>query len=111
MFNLWFHYLAENGLRLGASFHGRTTYVTTRAKGGGLFDDNVDIDNSPLLLASAFASWRVNLDPGWVEAGVRAYNLLNVGFRDSGAIQRADGTEVGGELLGRQIFFFLRGAL
>ncbi|MFC1655059.1 TonB-dependent receptor plug domain-containing protein, partial [Myxococcota bacterium] len=111
LFNLWFHYLAENGLRLGASFHGRTTYVTTRAEQGGLFDDNVDIDNPPLILASAFASWRVNLDSGWVEAGVRAYNLLNLGFRDSGAIQRPDGTEVGGELLGRQIFFFFRGAL
>jgi iron complex outermembrane receptor protein len=109
--NLWFHYLAENGLRLGASFHGRSTYLTTRSEDGSLFGDNIDIDNPPLLLVGAFASWRLNLDPGWVEAGVRAYNLLNVGFRDAMAIRRPDGTEVGGDLLGRQIFVFLRGSI
>jgi outer membrane receptor for ferrienterochelin and colicin len=111
LFNLWFHYLAENGLRLGASFHGRTSFLTTRAENGGLFDDNIDIDSPPLLLASAFASWRWRLGSGWAEAGVRAYNLLNLGFRDSGAITRPDGTEVGGELLGRMIFVFFRGAI
>jgi outer membrane receptor protein involved in Fe transport len=111
LFNLWFHYLAGNGLRLGAALHGRSTYLTTRTEGGGLFGDNVDIDNPPLLMTSAFASWRADLGSGWVEAGVRAYNLLNVGFRDSGAIRRTDGTEVGGELLGRQVFVFLRGAI
>jgi outer membrane receptor for ferrienterochelin and colicin len=111
LFNLWFHYLAENGLRLGASFHGRTTYLTTRVEAGGLFGDNVDIDNRPLLLASAFASWRLDLNSGWIEAGVRAYNMLNIGFRDSEAIRRPDGTEVGGEMIGRRIFFFIRGAV
>jgi iron complex outermembrane receptor protein len=111
MFNLWFHYLAENGLRLGASFHGRTSFITTRAENGGLFDENIDIDSPPLLLASAFASWRWRLGSGWAEAGVRVYNLLNAGFRDSMAIRRTDGTEVGGDLLGRQILVFLRGSL
>ena len=111
MFNLWFQYLAENGLRLGASFHGRTSFVTTRAEKGGLFDNLVDIDSPPLLLASAFASWRVSLGSGWVEGGVRVYNLLNVGFRDTMAIRRPDGTEVGGDLFGRQVLVFLRGSL
>ncbi len=111
LFNLWFHYLAENGLRLGASLHGRASHLTTRVEEGGLFGDNVAIDNPPLFLASAFASWRFRLDSGWVEAGVRAYNLLNVGFRDSMAVWRPDGTEVGGELIGRRIFVFLRGSL
>jgi len=111
LFNLWFHYLAENGLRLGASFHGRTSFITTRAENGGLFDENIDIDCPPLLMAGAFASWRWRLGSGWAEAGVRAYNLLNVGFRDTMAIRRPDGTEVGGDLLGRMIFVFFRGAI
>jgi outer membrane receptor protein involved in Fe transport len=111
MANLWFHYLADNGLRLGASLHGRSDSLTTRAEEGGLFDDNIDIENPPLLLASVFASWHLDLDSGWAEAGVRAYNLLNVGFRDNMAIRRQDGTEVGGDLLGRQIMVFLRGSL
>jgi outer membrane receptor protein involved in Fe transport len=111
MANLWFHYLAENGLRLGASLHGRTGSITTRAEEGGLFDENIDIDNPPLLLAGAFASWRWDLGTNWAEAGVRAYNLFNVGFRDNMAIRRTDGTEVGGDLLGRQIMVFLRGSI
>jgi len=111
LFNLWFHYLAESGLRLGASLHGRTGFLTTRAENGGLFDENIDIDSPPLLLAGAFASWRWKLGSGWAEAGVRVYNLFNVGFRDSMAIRRPDGTEVGGDLLGRQIFLFLKGSL
>jgi hypothetical protein len=42
---------------------------------------------------------------------VRAYNVLNTGFRDSMAVRRLDDTEVGGELIGRRIFLFLRGAI
>jgi hypothetical protein len=47
----------------------------------------------------------------WAEAGVRAFNLLNTGFRDLPAMTRTDGTEQGGELLGRRIFLFLRGSI
>ena len=44
-------------------------------------------------------------------SAVLAFNVLNTGFRDLQAVTRQDGTEQGGELLGRRIFFFLRGSI
>jgi outer membrane receptor for ferrienterochelin and colicin len=109
--NLWFRYLAGSGLRLGASLHGRSSSATTRLEHGGLFDEYIAVENPALLFPSAFASWRVNIGSGWMEMGLRACNFLNVGFRDNMSITRRDGTEVGGELIGRRIFVFLRGEI
>jgi iron complex outermembrane receptor protein len=109
--NLWFHYLAEGGLRFGAALHGRSSSTTTRLAHGGLFDDYVNIDNPARLFPSAFVSWRARINTGWVELGVRAYNFFHVGFRDNMAVTRRDGSELGGQLIGRRIFVFLRGAI
>jgi outer membrane receptor for ferrienterochelin and colicin len=109
--NLWCYYLTSHGLRLGASLHGRSSSEQSRMENGGLFDRTIALHNPASGFISGFASWRFFMDPGWVELGVRAYNLLNTGFRDNMAITRPDGTEVGGELIGRRIFVFLRGAL
>jgi outer membrane receptor for ferrienterochelin and colicin len=111
MFNLWCYYLTSRGLRVGASLHGRSSSQQSRTEHGGLFDRNIALHNPAIGFIGAFASWRFFADPGWLELGVRAYNLLNVGFRDNMAITRPDGTEVGGEMIGRRIFFFLRGAI
>jgi hypothetical protein len=46
-----------------------------------------------------------------MEAGVRAYNVLNIGFQDTPAITRWDGKPFGGELMGRLILLFLRGSI
>jgi iron complex outermembrane receptor protein len=111
MGNLRFHYLAGNGIRFGAALYGRSASITSRAAHGGLFEETVDIDNPARLVPSAFTSWRAQIDPGWLELGVRISNAFHVGFRDNMAVVRRDGLEVGGQLIGRLIFVFLRGAI
>jgi hypothetical protein len=64
-----------------------------------------------MLFLSAYLGWRVNLDPMWIEAGVRAFNALEVPFRDTPAVTRPDGVLLGGRQIGRQIFVYLRGAI
>jgi hypothetical protein len=63
------------------------------------------------VFVNGFAAWRANISDGFLEFGVRVYNVLNAGFRDNPAVIRFDGTEHGGELLGRRIFLFMRGAI
>jgi iron complex outermembrane receptor protein len=111
LFNFWFHYLFERGLRVGMSLHARTAADFPRQEHGGLFDDIVMIPRKALLLAGGFVSWRVVMGGSRLEAGVRVYNAFNEGFRDNSAVTRIDGSEIGGELIGRMIFVFLRGTI
>jgi iron complex outermembrane receptor protein len=111
MFNLWFHYLPASGLRLGAALHGQSASAFVFPEQGGIFDDYVEMPCPASAFFSAFAAWRFYVGPGWLELGVRAYNLFHQGRRDMSAVYRPDGTEIGGELLGRRIFLFLRGAI
>jgi iron complex outermembrane receptor protein len=111
LFNLWFHYLPASGLRLGAALHGQSSSVTSWLEQGGIFDDYVEISTPTSVFFSCFAAWRLQVGPGWLELGLRAYNLFHQGHRDIVAVYRPDGTEIGGELLGRRIFLFLRGAV
>ena len=78
---------------------------------GGLFDDQVIVHSPPFLMVGGFVAWRVNFSSGWFEGGVRAFNAFHQGFRDTQAVSRPDGIELGGELLGRQIFLFMRGRI
>jgi hypothetical protein len=78
---------------------------------GGFFDGPATIHAPPLLFISGFAAWRIPASPGWIEIGIRAYNLTGVGFRDSPSAMRPDGVEIGGELLGRRLFLFFRGSI
>jgi outer membrane receptor for ferrienterochelin and colicin len=107
LLNLSFRYLTGMGLRLGVSFHGESS-KTQEIFGGGPFETPVEMDLPPFCLINAFISWRVTMSSRWVEAGVRAFNVLHTGFRDRPAILRLDGVEAGGELIGRRIFLFLR---
>jgi iron complex outermembrane receptor protein len=109
--NLSFHYLAGSGLRLGLSVHGASAHDLALPRNGGLFDDMIMVHSPPFAIVSGFISWRVPFDSQWIEMGVRAFNTFHQGFRDTQAVTRSDGTELGGELLGRRIFFFLRGAI
>jgi iron complex outermembrane receptor protein len=108
--NLSFRYLTRMGLRLGATFHAESSR-TQEIFGGGAFEPPVEIDIPTYFFINAFVSWRVALGPRWVEAGVRAFNLTNAGFRDRPAIMRLDGVEAGGELIGRRIFVFVRAGI
>jgi iron complex outermembrane receptor protein len=110
MGNLFCHYLAESGLRLGMSLHAdseREGFIST----GGAFDRRVIVPEPARFFVSGFAAWRFEADPGHVEVGLRAFNFLQIPFRDlPGDAYAAEG-ELGGEVLGRRIFLFVRGAI
>lgn len=109
--NAGFYYLFDCGLRLGASAHFHSARDNTQTENGDLFGDMIVLHNPAHVIYNAFASWRLTTSWGWVEAGLRAFDVFNEGFRDSVAVQRTDGSELGGELIGRRIFLFLRGSL
>ncbi|MFC1654423.1 TonB-dependent receptor plug domain-containing protein [Myxococcota bacterium] len=111
LFNFWFHYLFERGLRVGMAVHARSASEFPRQEHGGLFDEMVSIPRKAICLVSGFVSWQVRWGGSRLEVGVRAFNILDEGFRDNSAVMRRDGTEIGGELIGRMIFVFLRGAI
>jgi outer membrane receptor for ferrienterochelin and colicin len=109
--NLSLHYLQEDGLRCGLSVHGASEHDLAMPENGGLFDDPVLVNSPPFLMVGGFLAWRVTFASGWFEGGVRAYNTFHQGFRDTQAVRRPDGVELGGELIGRQIFLFMRGRI
>jgi hypothetical protein len=111
LLNLAFHYLTAIGLRFGMSAHGQSASKLAFPEQGGLFDDMILIDCPARIFFNGFVSWHLPVGSGEVEAGVRAYNFLHVGFRDTPAITRWDGKLFGGELLGRNIFLFVRGSI
>ena len=79
--NLSFHYLPERGIRLGIGWHftsSRTGYISKRSA----FDPRVPIYQSESWFLSAFVSWRVVVGASPVEVGIRAFNLLDMRFRD-----------------------------
>jgi hypothetical protein len=104
-------HINPRGLRVGAAVHARSAFEDAWNEDGGLFSGYVMVPNPACIFVSAFASWRLDLDSYWIEAGVRAYNLLGAGFRDLTVIRRFDGVEIGGQLLDRRVFVFLRAGL
>ena len=111
LINFAFHYLTKIGLRFGLSAHGQTACKMPFPEQGGLFDDQIQIESPARIFFNGFLSWHMSAGSGEFEAGVRAYNLLHIGFRDTPAITRWDGKLFGGELLGRMIFLFVRGSI
>ena len=111
LFNAWFQFVPDSGLRAGLSVHARSSSIMDRLEHGSLFDDHVPLHNPAMWMLGGFAAWRERVGPGWLELGVRVFNAFNIGFRDNMAIRRLDGTELGGELMGRRIFLFLRGSI
>jgi outer membrane receptor for ferrienterochelin and colicin len=109
--NLGCHYIFENGFRLGAAAFFRSAYSQSVAEDGGLFDDTVMSENPFLVNVSAFAAWRLDFEDSWIEAGLRAFNILNRGFRDTVATTRGDGVVIGGELMRSRLFFYVRGGI
>jgi iron complex outermembrane receptor protein len=109
--NLSGTYAHDLGLRLGAALHARSSSDLIVRRNGGLFDDEILVHSPPGAFFSAFLAWRVPAAGGWVEMGVRAYNLFHMAFRDTQAVRKLDGTEMGGELIGRRVFLFVRGSI
>jgi len=109
--NLSVSYVPEQGLRLGGSVHYGSAFAQMLPETGMIFDSNALIGAPAHLMIGAFAAYRQQLQSGWLELGFKAYNLTNAGFRDSAAVVRPDGTEHGGELIGRRMFLYLRGSI
>ncbi|MFC1654964.1 TonB-dependent receptor plug domain-containing protein, partial [Myxococcota bacterium] len=109
--NLSGTYSHDLGLRLGAALHGRSSSDLLVRRNGSLFDDEILVHSPPGAFFSGFLAWRVPAAGGWIEMGVRAYNLFHMAFRDTQAVRKLDGTEMGGELIGRQVFLFVRGSI
>jgi outer membrane receptor for ferrienterochelin and colicin len=111
MFNVAAHYLMKSGLRLGVDAHARSHSDLANPKEGGVFDPFVLVHNPAYLYLSGFIAFRADLGAGFVEMGLKAYNTFHVGFRDMAAVIRSDGMINGGELIGRRMFLYLRGAI
>ena len=110
MGNLFFHYLAEYGLRLGMSLHAdsaRDGFIST----GGAFDRRIVVPEPARFFLSGFAAWRFKADLGYIELGLRAFNFLQIPFRDLPGDAYTGEGELGGEMLGRRVFLFIRGAI
>ena len=60
---------------------------------------------------SGFVAWRIPFGHRWFEAGVKALNILDQGYRDHVMVVRSDGKELGSEMVGRRFYFFLRGTI
>jgi iron complex outermembrane receptor protein len=111
LLNLSIRYVPESGPRFGLALHGQSANDVGMPENGLIFDDFIVVHSPATLFISGFAAWRVPVAAGWVEAGIRAFDLAHVGFRDTQAVNRSDGSELGGEFLGRRLFLFLRGSI
>jgi len=105
------HYLQEKGLRTGLAVHAASQSDLALPEHGGLFDEVISVHNPAKWFLSAYLAWRTSLDPFWFEAGIRAFNALELPFHDTPAVTRPDGVMLGGRLIGRQIFVYFRGSI
>jgi outer membrane cobalamin receptor len=99
MGTLFFHYLHADSEREG--------FIST----GGAFDRRIVVPEPARFFLSGFVSWRFGAGPGFVELGLKAFNFLQIPFRDLPGDAYAQEGELGGEVLGRRIFLFVRGAV
>ena len=111
VFNASVYYLQKSGLRLGASVHAESSTEMGWTEGGSPFGDAILTHNPAFFFISGFAAWRQVVGDKFWEAGVRAYNVFNDGFRDTQIVIQPDGSELGGQLLGRRIFLYLRAGI
>ena len=73
------------------------------------FDQRVPVPQGSTISLHAFAAWRFGFGPRWMEAGLRAFNLLNTPYYDYPGTVNPEGIDVGGELLVRRITLYVRG--
>ena len=110
LFNLSFYHLLPGGLRWGASLHARSESDWTIVD-AGIFGDLHHLHNQANWMLSAFGAWRLQFGAGFVEMGIRAYNIPDTAFFDMGFGYSRTHVETGGFRLGRRIFFYLKGAM
>jgi len=111
LLNLSGHYITRLGLRLGAAVHGSTERTFHILHGSDLFSPPTPVDVAARIYLSGFLAYRSNFPAGWIEFGLRAYNLLNTPYIDRPSLASRYGEGMGGEVISRRLFFFVRGAL
>ena len=111
LFNLAGHYITRMGLRLGAAVHGSTERTLHVLHATDLFSPPKAMDAEARIYLSGFLAYRSNLSAGWIEFGLRAYDLLNVPYVDRPTVTSQYGKGMGGEEISRRLFFFVRGAI
>ena len=109
--NLMIDYRSDFGLRVGTSLYVRSGFEQNRYENGVLLAPRIIIKNPTALVLNGYLSWGFDWGGGPLTAGVRVSNITNVGYRDTAAVMRFDGVEVGGQWLGRQATLFLRGSI
>jgi outer membrane receptor for ferrienterochelin and colicin len=109
--NLSVSYIPQEGPRMGISAHASSACDLAVPENGMIFNDYFLSHSPARLLVGGFLAWRVSLNTAWAEIGVKIFNALHQGTRDTPAVARPDGVELGGELLGRRIFVFVRGSI
>jgi outer membrane receptor protein involved in Fe transport len=109
--NLSLNYVPPDGIRAGLAIHGDSECDLVMPEQGGLFDDYILVHSRPRLMIGGYLAFRQPVGSGWVEAGIKAFNIMHEGSRDTAAVTRPDGVELGGELLGRRLFLYLRGSI
>jgi hypothetical protein len=109
--NLSFSYVPQQGPRMGISAHASSACDRAVPEDGMIFNDYFLSHSPARLLVGGFLAWRVSLKTAWVEIGVKAFNAFHQKTRDSPAVARPDGVELGAELLSRRIFLFIRGSI
>jgi outer membrane receptor protein involved in Fe transport len=82
VFNLAFHHLMKNGFRFGASLHADSSKDYGILGTGLMFDKRIPYHIPARWYAGAFIAYRAPVNPGWLEIGLRAFNLLNTRYLD-----------------------------
>ena len=108
--NLSCYYAPETGPRLGATLNAASDFYGY-VSAGGAFDQRVPVPQDAAIALHGFAAWRFGFGSGWMEAGVRVFNLLNSPYYDYPGTVNPEGIDVGGELLVRRITLYVRGML
>lgn len=108
LFNASAYYLSESGPRFGANLHVGSSADAGWTKDGSPFGESIMVHFPPVFFVNAFAAWRQTIGDRWWELGIRAYNVFHTSFRDTAAVTQPDGSELGGQLIGRRVFVFLR---
>jgi outer membrane receptor protein involved in Fe transport len=111
LFNLAFHHLMKNGFRFGASLHADSSKDFGILETGLMFDKRIPFHIPARWYAGAFIAYRAPVNPGWLEIGLRAFNLLNTRYLDIPLVYRPNGDEFGGEYINRRLFAYIRGAI
>jgi outer membrane receptor protein involved in Fe transport len=111
LLNLSGHYITHLGLRFGAAVHGSSERTFHVLHATDLFSPPKAVDVEARIYLSAFLAYRRNLSAGWVEFGLRAYDFLNIPYIDRPTVASQHGEGMGGEVVSRRLFFFVRGAI